>query len=85
MVDFVIIDVIFTIVIVRFCGPARKFRTCYLEHTLRGLANAARNKGMYVVFSTFFAEIFPYPTNIVQIINNRMMQSLHSLCDHPSD
>ena len=37
------------------------------------------------MFSTFFAEIFPYPTNIVQIINNRMMQSLHSLCDHPSD
>ena len=47
MVDFVIIDVIFTIVTVRFCGPTRKFRAYYLEHTLRGLANAAENKGMY--------------------------------------
>ena len=32
------------------------------------MVKAARNKGMYQSFSTFFAEIFPYPPDIVQII-----------------
>ena len=29
--------------------------------------NAAGNKGMYQRFSTFFANIFPYPPDVVQI------------------
>ena len=32
------------------------------------IIKAARNKGMYQSFSTFFAKIFPYPPDIVQII-----------------
>ena len=35
--------------------------------TMRYIVNAARNKGMYERFSTFFAKIFPYPPDIVQI------------------
>ena len=32
------------------------------------IAKAARNKGLYQSFSTFFAEVFSYPPDIVQII-----------------
>ena len=31
------------------------------------IVNVAGNKGMYQRFSTFFANIFPYPPDIVQI------------------
>ena len=31
------------------------------------IVKVARNKGMYQSFSTFFAKIFPYPADIVQI------------------
>ena len=44
------------------------------------IIKAARNKGMYQSFSTFFAKIFPYPPDIVQIIE---CSRAFSLCDHP--